>query len=312
MQIAILGAGAIGSIFAYRLARAGHEVTVVARGARLAALQKSGSVSVRHLVTGKEDRAAVRASDVLSTETPWDILLVTVQRHQVDAVLESVAASSAKRVMFMFNTASDLTPLSERVGQARFLWGFPAALGVFDGDTVCYEIVPSWFRFLQTTTIGGLPDVAPSDLGSIRSLFIDAGFPTATCSDMPAWLKTHAAFMLPLMASGLRVSEEGALSWTSARRAAAVMLEAFRLVRESGAKLQPRPMAVVSHVPGIPIAALVWMAFRIGIVRNVLQAHAGHGHGELRALIHDLRALAEEQASPALRELQELVARSDA
>ncbi|MCY1008568.1 hypothetical protein OV079_24005 [Nannocystis pusilla] len=40
MKIAILGRGGIGSTFAFQLARAGHDVTVIARGARLAYLER--------------------------------------------------------------------------------------------------------------------------------------------------------------------------------------------------------------------------------------------------------------------------------
>jgi len=60
MQIAILGTGAIGSSFAYQLARAGHTVTVIARGARLEQLQRDGAIV---LVSG--ERAAVQVNAAL-------------------------------------------------------------------------------------------------------------------------------------------------------------------------------------------------------------------------------------------------------
>ena len=39
MKIAVLGPGGIGSTFAFKLAQAGHAVTVVARGKRLAIMR---------------------------------------------------------------------------------------------------------------------------------------------------------------------------------------------------------------------------------------------------------------------------------
>ena len=42
MRICIFGAGAVGSHFAVRLARAGNEVSCVMRGPHLAAVRKSG------------------------------------------------------------------------------------------------------------------------------------------------------------------------------------------------------------------------------------------------------------------------------
>lgn len=55
MKIAILGPGGIGSTFAFQLARAGHDVTVVARGARLAYLEREQAI-----VKDTGERAAVR------------------------------------------------------------------------------------------------------------------------------------------------------------------------------------------------------------------------------------------------------------
>ena len=42
MQIVILGAGALGSILGGHLARAGEEVTLIARGPRAASIQQHG------------------------------------------------------------------------------------------------------------------------------------------------------------------------------------------------------------------------------------------------------------------------------
>ena len=42
MRIAVFGAGAIGGLIAARLAAAGQEVTVVARGPHLAAMREHG------------------------------------------------------------------------------------------------------------------------------------------------------------------------------------------------------------------------------------------------------------------------------
>ena len=307
MKIAILGAGAIGSIFAYQLSRAGHDVTVIARNSRLAALRKTGGISVRHLLSGKVDWASVQVSDALSPSTAWDLLLVPVQRQQVDSLVDVVAASSARRIMFMFNTAGDIASLRDRVGRDRFLWGFPAALGALEGGAVRYEVVPSWLRFLQITTIGGLADYVPPDLQSIRELFVGADIPTALCTDMSAWLKTHAAFMVPLMAAGVLVNEEGTLPWEAARSAANAMLEGFRLVRSSGVKLQPAQMAAASQLPRSAVAVSIWFAFQIGFVREILQAHVSHAHGEVYALLRDLRGLAGDRDSPALAALQRVV-----
>ncbi|OHV03635.1 ketopantoate reductase family protein [Mycobacterium talmoniae] len=54
MRIAVIGPGGIGSTFAFQLANAGHQITVVARGARLDQLRCDGAI-----VTADGERAAV-------------------------------------------------------------------------------------------------------------------------------------------------------------------------------------------------------------------------------------------------------------
>jgi 2-dehydropantoate 2-reductase len=44
MRIAVIGAGGVGGYFGGRLAAAGHDVTSVARGARLDAIERDGLV----------------------------------------------------------------------------------------------------------------------------------------------------------------------------------------------------------------------------------------------------------------------------
>mgnify|MGYP001554500509 CR=1 FL=1 len=78
LKIAVVGPGAIGSAFAYRLARAGHDVTVVGRGKRLEELERDGAIV---LVDG--ERAAVTAAATLDATTAWDVVLVTVPATQV-------------------------------------------------------------------------------------------------------------------------------------------------------------------------------------------------------------------------------------
>jgi 2-dehydropantoate 2-reductase len=59
MHIVVVGAGGVGGYFGARLARAGHDVTMVARGAHLDAIRSRGLV-VRSAVEG-ESTAPVRA-----------------------------------------------------------------------------------------------------------------------------------------------------------------------------------------------------------------------------------------------------------
>jgi len=61
-RITVVGAGAIGNSLAFHLAKAGHQVTVVARGERLAQVRRDGAI-----VTVQGARAAVDVGALAST-----------------------------------------------------------------------------------------------------------------------------------------------------------------------------------------------------------------------------------------------------
>lgn len=121
LQIAVIGLGGIGSTFAFQLARAGHRVTAVARpdSVRLEQLQRESGI-----VNSDGQRAEMRITDSLDEQTSFDLVLVTLLAHQVDAVLPALRRSAAKRVQFMFNIF-DPERLRVAVGSDRCSFGMP-------------------------------------------------------------------------------------------------------------------------------------------------------------------------------------------
>ena len=76
MRICIFGVGAVGSHFAVRLARAGHDVSCVMRGPHLAAVQTKGLT----LCVGEaEFPARVKASDDPAALGPQDLVISTLK-----------------------------------------------------------------------------------------------------------------------------------------------------------------------------------------------------------------------------------------
>ena len=116
LRIAVLGAGNIGSTFAFQLARIGHhDVTVIARpgSVRLDQLRRDQAI-----VNVKGERASVRVADTLDGQTPYDLVIVTLLAHQVDAVLPALQRSAAKGSQFMFNNFYP-ERLQEAIGKAE-------------------------------------------------------------------------------------------------------------------------------------------------------------------------------------------------
>ena len=85
MKICIVGAGAIGGYLGARLALAGEDVTLVARGTHLAAIRQNGLRLVMSDGT-EEVIPKARATDSFQEAGPQDIVIVTLKAHSLSAV----------------------------------------------------------------------------------------------------------------------------------------------------------------------------------------------------------------------------------
>jgi 2-dehydropantoate 2-reductase len=89
MRICVVGAGAIGGLIAVKLAEAGDDVTVVARGAHLAAIRERG---LKLLMDGAEHVVRPRATDRIAEAGPQDAIVLAMKAHHVAPVAADVAA----------------------------------------------------------------------------------------------------------------------------------------------------------------------------------------------------------------------------
>ena len=88
MKICVYGAGAIGGLMAAWLARSGHEVSVVARGAQLDAIRRDG---LRVQTQGKAESFRIKADSDPARLGAQDYVLVTVKAQSLTAVADTIA-----------------------------------------------------------------------------------------------------------------------------------------------------------------------------------------------------------------------------
>jgi 2-dehydropantoate 2-reductase len=275
--LTVVGAGAIGSALALHFARAGHRVTVVARGERLRQLRADGAI-----VTTRGDRVPVQVTDEVR---PAELLLVPVRPWQVEPLLPSLAAA-ASPVLFMFNAWSGLPVLRDAVGRERFAWGFPAVIAALRDGRLESRVVPRALARLQITTIGALPDFRPAWLDGWAVTFTAAGIPTVECDDMQAWLATHAAVMAPLMAAGVIATKRG-LSAGEARAVVDTWRAGLGLVRARGLEVTPRALAALVQTPAPLLSSLLWLASRVGALAPLGDNGADEPRFLLEAMARD-------------------------
>ena len=87
MKICVFGAGAIGGYMGVKLAQAGADVSLVARGPHLAAMQQNG---LRLIEEGQEHKVSVSASDTPADLGEQDYIIVTLKAHSVPPVVEKM------------------------------------------------------------------------------------------------------------------------------------------------------------------------------------------------------------------------------
>ena len=89
MKVCIFGAGAIGGYMGVKLAKAGADVSLVARGPHLAAMQEKGLTLIEE--EGETTTVPVTASDDPAALGVQDYVIVTLKAHSVPPVVSKMA-----------------------------------------------------------------------------------------------------------------------------------------------------------------------------------------------------------------------------
>ena len=252
MRIAVFGAGAVGGYFGGRLARAGHSVAFLARGAHLDALRRDGlrveSIDGDFTVRPVEVTAEPRAVG------PVDAVLVCVKAWQVRETAAAMGPllGAETFVVPLQNGVEAPDELSAVVGPARVLGGLARILAFVAGPGhIRHTGVVPRIEF-------GERDGRPSArVAALRAAFAQAeGVSVATPDDITAALWEKFLFITPLSAVGAvtRVPAGALRAIPETRR---ILEQATReiaaLARARGVRLAldavERTLAVVDGLP---------------------------------------------------------------
>ena len=151
MKILVYGAGVVGTLYAARLQDGGNDVTVVARGERLADIRRYG-LALEDIVGHGRSTTQVDTTERLGPNDQYDTALIAVRRDQVASVVPELTANHRiPTLIFMLNNPIGSSDLAQALGRDRVLLGFPGAGGTRDGHLVRYAMIAQ-----QPTTLGEL------------------------------------------------------------------------------------------------------------------------------------------------------------
>jgi 2-dehydropantoate 2-reductase len=289
MRILVVGAGVIGSFNAARLKEAGEDVTLLARGRRLADLREHGVV-LENFRTGCRTTTQVPLVESLGPEDAYDLALVIVRRNQIPSVLPMLAENRRiPNVLFLGNNAAGAEDMVQALGRERVLTGMVNAGGERDGYVVRY-IWARWSPILFAE-LDGLPTPRTR---AIARMFRRAGLPAWVIDNADAFQKTHAAAVPPLagglyMAGGdiRRLAHQPEL----VKLVVAGWREALRALRVDGTPLRPSVTRLVEWIPS-PILVLALRLFfdtRLAVVGG--QRHGNAAPDEMKELADELRPI---------------------
>jgi 2-dehydropantoate 2-reductase len=178
LRIVIVGAGGVGGYFGARLAQAGAPVTLVARGAHLAAIQRDG-LRVSSTVEG-DYTVKVEAVERLAGRAPADVIVLSVKSFDTEAALAAAepALGADTAVLSLQNGVVNLELVQARVGIARTLGG---AAYVF-AERVAPGVIAH--RFAGRVAFGELDGGISPRLERLRAAFALAGVPAEVSTDI--------------------------------------------------------------------------------------------------------------------------------
>ncbi|MBI4183145.1 MAG: 2-dehydropantoate 2-reductase [Proteobacteria bacterium] len=248
LQIAVAGAGATGAYLAARLAAAGFEVTLLARGPSLAAIRERGIA-----VEGPgAERLSARPARVVAAgeDAPEpDLVLICLKSYDTEAALPALArlAGSDARLLCLQNGIGNEDVLARRFGRERVMPGV-----LYVGAA---RIAPGVVRLSAPARIvlGPAPEANRARAEAARGAFAAAGIACEWDEDVLAskWQKfLFNSALNPLTAlTGLRLG--AILADEGGRRLFAALLdEAIAAARAAATPLKPDARERVMEVAG--------------------------------------------------------------
>ena len=285
MKVLIYGAGVIGGQLAHALSACGNDVTVIARGAWAEILRTEG-LRIRHYIQRKD---TVDHPRVLETpdEAQYDIVFAVMQYRQMEKILSDLACVNSPIVVLTGNnlSASEMEAyiLENSKAPKTVLFGFGSTAGTRENGRLTTVHTGD-----GRLTIGKAHEEVPETVKAIlQQAFSGSRLSVVYCDNMDAWLKYHAAFILPIVylcyktGCDLKKSTgaERKLLLDAVRDAYHLLMTLGYPVRPAGDEksLEPGPLNAMVRI------VIYWMSrTRLGALCTT--EHCRHAPGEMEDL----------------------------
>jgi ketopantoate reductase len=291
MKILIFGAGVIGTIYAWQLAEAGQDVTLLVRQERKQAFEEKG-IAITCL-----DRRVKPAKHITTIYRPhvvedfspidgYELVVVCVKRNQLGGVLPQLAAKAGDAlILFLQNNWSGGAEIEQELAPSRYLLGFPSAGGGRDGQAI--QCV------LGTGTMLGEADGRRTPrLTTIAEVMRKAGFKPRLTHQIIPWLWTHYAEIAAVLGGLLKAGSFHAFATSSPilRETLLAARETMAVCRARGVNLLRLPNILLLYLPLWLLVPATKRAYRSESARLVYEGHTAHAADEMLIMYHEVLA----------------------
>jgi len=197
MKILIYGAGVIGGQLCHALCTCGNDVTVIARGSWAETLRTEG-LRIHHYVQRKDTVDHPRVLEAPDGEY-YDIVFAVMQYRQMEKIVLDLASINSPIVMLTGDNLSafemEARILAESPAPKTVLFGFGSTAGTRENGRLTTVHTGD-----GRLTIGKTNAEVPTEVKAmLEQAFSGGKLSVVYCDNMDAWLKYHAAFILPVV-----------------------------------------------------------------------------------------------------------------
>ena len=197
MKIAIMGTGGVGGYYGGLLAKAGKDVTFIARGEHLQAIRKNG-LQIKS-VHGDFQLSTAKATDKPAEVGPVDLIIFATKTYQTDEAAKAIKPMVGKDtvVVPLQNGVDAADRIGQVVGMDHLLGGATWLSAAIEGPGVIGQY--SEFRRIA---LGEFSGKTTPRLTSIYDLLKETGAAVEISDNILKILWTKFVFIAPVMAMG--------------------------------------------------------------------------------------------------------------
>jgi len=289
-KILFFGAGVIGSLYAGKLALAGQNVTVLARGKRLEELKQKGLV----LYSEKfgEENPKISVISELKSDDIYDYVFVTLRNDNLNEALPVLSQNQSRNFVFMVNAVTGYSDWIKYLGEERIVAAFPGAGGKVENGIVHYQILQ---EIIQPTTLGEINGKYNQRITELKKMLQQAGFPATISKNMDSWQKSHVAVVC--LAYGIYC--DGGNNYTLSKNKKIVNLMCMALkenldfLSKSKFGVEPFKLNFFRIIPTFLLSVIMSRILNTQWAETVMSNHALAARNEMEILTSDFIQLAE-------------------